>query len=127
MEERNHILIVEESFDISLLTSKIFEYQNWKVTKAATGEEALSFLKSNDADVILMDINLPGMSGIECCGKIRKLSDKVKSTTPIIAVTANANNFNLSQYKERGFTDFFQKPVNFDKLIGKIKTILHKN
>lgn len=127
MEERNHILIVEESFDISLITSKIFEYQNWKVTKASTGEEALSFLKSNDADVILMDISLPGMSGLECCDKIRKLADKVKCTTPIIAVTANANNFSLSQYKERGFTDFFQKPVNFDKLIGKIKSILHKN
>jgi DNA-binding response OmpR family regulator len=127
MEERNHILIVEESFDISLITSKIFEYQNWKVTKASTGEEALSFLKSNDADVILMDISLPGMSGLECCNKIRKLTDKVKSITPIIAVTANANNFSLSQYKERGFTDFFQKPVNFDKLIGKIKSILHKN
>jgi len=127
VEERNHILIVEESFDISLITSRIFEYQNWKVTKASTGEEALSFLKSNDVDVILMDISLPGMSGLECCNEIRRLTDKVKSITPIIAVTANANNFTLSQYKERGFTDFFQKPVNFDKLIGKIKSILHKN
>lgn len=126
MEIRNHILIVEESFDISLITSKIFQYQNWQVTKASTGEEALSFLNSNNVDIILMDINLPGMSGIECCDKIRHMPDKVKSVTPIIAVTANALEFDLNEYKKRGFTYFFQKPVFFDKLIDKIKSILHR-
>ena len=121
------ILIVEESLDISLITAKIFEYQHWQVTKAASADEALSFLKSNLVDIILMDINLPGMSGIDCCKMIRKLPDKIKSNIPIIAVTANQKNMTLQEYKDEGFTYFFQKPVNFDKLISKIKSILNKN
>lgn len=124
----NHtILIVEEATDISLITSRIFEFQKWQVIKSSNGDEALSFLKSNSADVILMDINLPGMSGIECCKQIRKLSDKMKSTIPIIAVTANSLGYTLDEYKSNGFTDFFQKPVNFESLIERIKSIFEKN
>ena len=122
----NHILIVEESYEISLITSRIFEFQKWQVTKASTCEEALSFLKSNMVDVILMDINLPGISGLECCKSIRHFDDKIKSTIPIIAVTGNSNNFTLEEYKLRGFNYFFQKPVKFDLLVDKIKKILNK-
>ena len=126
MLKTHTIMIVEESTDISMITSRIFRYHKWQVFKASTGEEALSFLISNVVDIILMDINLPGMNGIECCEKIRHLPDKFKATIPIIAVTGNEFNFTLEEYQSKGFTYFYQKPVNFEILLNKIKSILEK-
>jgi CheY-like chemotaxis protein len=119
-----NIMIVEESPELSLITSKIFEYQKWQVTKASTGEEALSYLISNVVDVIIMDINLPTMSGFELCKKIRGLPDKLKANIPIISVTGNQENLTLQDYKLRGFSYFYQKPVDFETLINKIKTLI---
>jgi two-component system cell cycle response regulator DivK len=127
MTSTHKILIVEESKDISIITSKIFQFQGWQVINASSGEEVLSFLISNTVDVILMDINLPSMSGVECCGEIRKLKDKMKSNIPIIAITGNTLNWNLLQYQSKGFTYFYQKPVKFEILIDKIKSILGIN
>ena len=124
MEERNNIMIVDESETISLITSKLFEFQHWNVTKATSGEMALEFLQNEDFDAILMDINLPGMTGIECCQLIRKMEDKRKSKTPIFAVTGNDLNLTEKEYKQRGFNEFFQKPTNFQLLIDKLKDIL---
>lgn len=124
MEERNKIMIVDESETISLITSKLFEFQHWNVTKALSGEMALEFIQNENFDVILLDINLPGMTGIECCQLIRKMDDKRKSKTPIFAVTGNDLNFTEKEYKDRGFDEFFQKPTNFQLLIDKLKKIL---
>jgi CheY-like chemotaxis protein len=124
MEERNKIMIVDESETITLITGKLFEFQHWNVTKATSGEMALEFIQNEDFDVILMDINLPGMTGIECCQLIRKIEDKRKAKTPIFAVTANDLYLSENEYKERGFNEFFQKPTNFQLLIDKLKKIL---
>jgi CheY-like chemotaxis protein len=124
MEERNKIMIVDESETISLITSKLFEFQHWNVTKALSGEMALEFIQNEDFDVILLDINLPGMTGIECCQLIRKMDDKRKSKTPIFAVTGNDLNLTEKEYKDRGFDEFFQKPTNFHLLVDKLKKIL---
>lgn len=119
-----NIMIVEESPEIITITSKIFNYQKWHVTKASTAEEALSYLISNQVDLILMDINLPLMSGIDCCKKIRNLPDRMKSSIPIIAVTANSLDMTLKEYQSVGFSYFFQKPVDFETLLNKIKSMI---
>ena len=119
-----NIMIVEESPEIITITSKIFGYQKWQVTKSSTGEEALSYLISNVVDLILMDIDLPTMSGLECCKKIRNLPDKLKSNIPIIAVTGNSRNMTLKEYQSAGFSYFFQKPVDFDILLNKVKSMI---
>ena len=124
MEERNKIMIVDESETISLITSKLFEFQHWNVTKATSGEMALEFMQNEDFDAILMDIDLPGMTGIECCHLIRKMEDKRKAKTPIFAVTGNDFDLTEKEYRERGFNEFFQKPTNFQLLIDKLKKIL---
>jgi DNA-binding response OmpR family regulator len=124
MKPTYKIMIVEESPDISILTSKIFQYQKWDVTRAISSEIALELLVDNQIDIILMDINLPGISGIECCRMIRQLSDPIKSKTPIIAVTGNEYGFTLEEYINRGFNYFLQKPVNFEVLLDRIRKIL---
>lgn len=124
MKPTYKIMIVEESPDISIITSKIFQYQKWEVTRAISSEVALELLSDSQIDIILMDVNLPGISGLECCKMIRQLSDPVKSKTPIIAVTGNEHGFTLEEYMNRGFNYFLQKPVNFEVLLDRIRKIL---
>jgi DNA-binding response OmpR family regulator len=118
------VLIVEESQDIALITGKIFEYQKWDVTKVNTAEEAIDLINNQDYDIVLMDINLPKMSGLECCRRIRELGNGKKATIPIIAVTGNSHNFTLKDYQKRGFNYFFQKPTNFEDLMNKVNKLV---
>ena len=124
--DKNKILIVEESYAIQLLTKKILEFNNWDITLAESAELALKTLEEQHFDIILMDINLPGINGMECMLLIRKLSDKIKANIPIIAVTGNSMDLTLEEYIERGFTYFLQKPAKFEVLLERIGIILNK-
>ena len=68
-----------------------------------------------------MDINMPVMDGIECTEKIRSLADKTKSEIPIIAITGNARNYTLDEYRAAGINEYLQKPLNFDTLVTMVK------
>lgn len=123
MSGKIKVLIAEDSSVILNLTKKILEFQNCEIFSAKNGHIVLEMLESSDYQVILMDINMPGMDGIECTGQIRKLTDSKKSTVPIIAITGNARNYSLDEFKAQGFTDFLQKPLNFDVLVEKVKAL----
>jgi CheY-like chemotaxis protein len=81
----------------------------------------LDALESEPFDIILMDINMPIMDGIECTEKIRSLEDSGKSNIPIIAITGNARNLSLEEYREIGINEFLQKPLNFDELVNLVR------
>ena len=121
MSGKIKVLIAEDSSVILNLTKKILEFQNCEIHSAKNGQMVLDLLNSDSFNVILMDINMPGMDGIECTAAIRKLSDSRKAGTPIIAITGNAKNYTLAEFKAQGFTDFLQKPLNFDVLVEKVK------
>lgn len=122
MSEKNKVLIAEDSSVILNLTKKILEFQNCEISTAKNGHAVLEMLQTAQFNVILMDINMPGMDGIECTAAIRKMADSAKSGIPIIAITGNAKNYSLEEFKAQGFTDFLQKPLNFDVLVEKVKT-----
>jgi CheY-like chemotaxis protein len=123
MSGKIKVLIAEDSSVILNLTKKILEFQNCEIYSAKNGHVVLEMLAQNDFNVILMDINMPGMDGIECTGLIRKLDNPTKSGVPIIAITGNAKNYTLEEFKAQGFTDFLQKPLNFDVLVEKVKAL----
>jgi CheY-like chemotaxis protein len=77
----------------------------------------LQLLEKEDFDIILLDINMPVMDGMECARSIRKLSDEKKAKTPIVAITGNAKNYSEEDFKEAGFDDALMKPLNFDRLV----------
>ncbi len=117
------MLIAEDSSVILNLTRKILEFQNCEIYAAKNGEMVLDMLEKEDFHLILMDINMPGLDGFECTGKIRALADKSKASIPIIAITGNARNYTPEQFRDQGFTDFLQKPLNFDLLVEKVKNL----
>lgn len=123
MNGKIKVLIAEDSSVILNLTKKILEFQNCEIHSAKNGQMVLDMLVQENFNVILMDINMPGMDGIECTQKIRQLTDTKKSGIPIIAITGNARNYTLDEFKAHGFTDFLQKPLNFDILVEKVKAL----
>jgi two-component system cell cycle response regulator DivK len=111
------ILIAEDSSVILNLTKKILAQQNYDIDGAKNGEEVLKMLETENYDLILMDINLPKMDGMECTKQIRALSDQAKSSTPIFAITGNAMNYSDDDFTAVGINEYLQKPIDFDQLV----------
>jgi two-component system, cell cycle response regulator DivK len=112
------ILIAEDSSVILNLTKKILVQQHYQIDAAKDGEEVLKKLEASDYDLILMDINIPKMDGMECTRQIRALSDPAKSSIPIFAITGNTKNYSIEDFTAVGINEFLPKPIDFDQLVN---------
>jgi two-component system, cell cycle response regulator DivK len=117
------VLIAEDSSVIQNIAKKVLEFQNFEISSAKNGKEVLKMLEKEQYDVILMDINMPQMDGMECAKQIRQLTDTAKAQIPIVAITGNAKNYSLEDFKTVGINDYMPKPINFDALIELIKKL----
>jgi len=106
------ILLVEDNEMNRMVVQIALQYYNCNVTEVENGFEALEILKTRNFDLILMDIQMPGMDGIEATKVIRK---KLKLSTPIIALTANAFKTEIKKCKQAGMNDYVAKP--FEKAV----------
>lgn len=119
--EKKRVLIAEDSSVIQNISKKVLEFQNYDIDSAKDGKQVMKKLGNTYYDVILMDINMPKMDGMECTRQIRALDDEKKSQIPIIAITGNAKNYSMEDFKEVGINEYLPKPINFDSLINLIK------
>jgi CheY-like chemotaxis protein len=117
------VLIAEDSSVIQNLAKKILEFQNFEIHSVKNGEQVLESLEKESFDIILLDINMPIMDGMECAKQVRALKDPTKSKLPIVAITGNARNYTLDEYKAAGFNDMLVKPLNFDALVAKVREL----
>jgi two-component system cell cycle response regulator DivK len=111
------VLIAEDSSVILNLTKKILVQQQYDISAAKNGQEVLDKLENEDFDLILMDINIPIIDGMECSKRIRGLSNSKKAATPIFAITGNAKNYSAEDFAAVGINEYLQKPINFDQLV----------
>ncbi len=123
MAENKKVLIAEDSSVIQNLTKKILMMQNYTIHSAKNGKQVLDALEKEHFDIILMDINMPVMDGMECTKAIRSLKDDKKSNIPIIAITGNAKNYSVEDFKEVGINEYLPKPLNFDQLVETVKRL----
>jgi CheY-like chemotaxis protein len=121
MAENKTILIAEDSSVILNLTKKILELQNYKILTAKNGSEVINQVQNQKIDAILMDLNIPKKNGMECTKEIRNSDNKDIANIPIIAVTGNANNYTMEQFKEAGINAYLPKPLDFDMLVQTVK------
>jgi len=121
--ESKKVLIAEDSSVIQNLTKKILQIQNYQIFSAKNGLEVLSMLENEYFDIILMDINMPKMDGMECAEKVRALADSKKAKIPIVAITGNARNYTMDEFKKAGINEYLQKPLNFDSLVETVKNL----
>ena len=117
--ERNH-RFAEDNRVNQFITEAMLQDWGFVVDSAVNGKEAISLVEQYAYDIILMDIQMPEMNGIEATHIIRKMSDKRKSKTPIIALTANTSRAMQKKYLAEGMTDLLVKPYKEATLFGKI-------
>ena len=121
--ESKKVLIAEDSSVIQNLTKKILQIQNYQIFSAKNGVQVLEMLEKELFDIILMDINMPKMDGMECARQVRALDDTEKSKIPIVAITGNAMNYSMEDFKNAGINEYLQKPLNFDSLVDTVKNL----
>jgi len=112
------VLIAEDSSVIQNLTKKILEQHEFEITKAKNGKDVIELVNNQYFDIILMDINIPEIDGMECTRLIRAMEDTKKARVPIFAITGNARNYSLEEFKIAGINEFIPKPLNFDNLVN---------
>ena len=115
------ILVGEDSSIIINLTKNVLAFDNFEMKAARNGKLVLELLEKENFDLILMDITMPVMDGIECTKQIRAMDDPHKSKLPIIAISGNVNNFSPEEFRKFGFDDFIQKPLDYDKVLATVK------
>ena len=115
------VLIAEDSSVIQNLTKKILQFQNFDISAVKNGKDVLKELEKNSYDIILLDINMPVMDGMECAKAVRALPDNSKSKIPIIAITGNAKNYSEQDFLNVGINEYLPKPLDFDKLVDTVK------
>ena len=124
MSDTKKILVGEDSSIIINLTKNVLAFENYQMKAARNGKQVLELLEKEEFDLILMDISMPVMDGVECTRQIRTLADPVKSKLPIIAISGNIHNYTPEEFRRLGFDDFIQKPLNYDVVLATVKKIL---
>ena len=120
MVEQKKILIVEDELKVATFIKKGLLTQNLNSEIASTGQEAIHLFNNNHYDLVILDIGLPDISGLEVCDDIRKINCKV----PILMLTAMGSlNDKLSGF-EVGTNDYMVKPFDFMELLVRIRSLL---
>jgi len=115
------ILTVEDDERIRTAVKMALEDEGWAVEETANGEDALDAFSREAADVVLIDIMLPGMDGFELCRSIRRTSD-----VPIVMVTARADTHDVVAGLEAGADDYLTKPFAPKELSARIRALLRR-
>ncbi|WP_420549163.1 ATP-binding protein [Curvivirga sp.] len=123
--EKKHILYVEDnSANVSLMEDIIDELEDIHLSSVHTAELGIALAEKEQFDTIILDINLPGMSGIEAVGHLKAL-DKTLNV-PIIALSANATPDGINEALSSGFDQYLTKPIDVAQLLEALKDCLNK-
>ncbi|MDP6688572.1 MAG: ATP-binding protein, partial [Alphaproteobacteria bacterium] len=113
------ILIAEDNYVNQLLTTRTLQKLKHSTDVACSGIEAIEAVQSNPYDLILMDVNMPEMSGVEATKVIRRMAGE-PGRIPIIALTANAMKGDRERFLAAGMSDYVSKPLDRDRLIAAV-------
>ena len=114
-----HILVVDDEMKIRTVIRKYGEFEGYRISEAANGIEALEQCKTNDYDLIIMDIMMPELDGFTACRKIREKMD-----VPIIMLSARGEEYDKIHGFELGIDDYVVKPFSPRELMMRVKAVL---
>jgi two-component system, OmpR family, response regulator MtrA len=114
-------MLVEDDERIRASTRLALEDEGYEVDEATTGEGALEQFSEKPADVVLIDLMLPGMDGFECCRNLRR-----QSAVPVIMVTARTDTHDVVAGLEAGADDYVTKPFVTKELAARIRALLRR-
>ena len=116
------ILVVEDEVSFSDPLSYLLEKEGYEVEVAENGPDAVSAFEADGADLVLLDLMLPGLSGIDICRSIRQ-----RSNVPVIMLTAKDGEIDKVVGLEIGADDYVTKPYSSRELLARIKAVLRRN
>ncbi|MBN1759393.1 MAG: response regulator, partial [Chitinispirillaceae bacterium] len=120
------ILIVEDNTINQLVFKKVLEKNGFSVGTAGNGLEAIDALEMREYDIVFMDVQMPGMDGIEATKLIRgRMTSVLNPEVPVIAITANAMKVNRDECVKAGMNDFISKPVTVEAIDAIVERWLH--
>ena len=120
-----NILLVDDNFINRLLVVHLLEEKGYSVIEAENGYQAIDKLKEEDIDLVLMDISMPDLDGLEATRIIRKLDEAHLRKIPIISMTAHAFKEQIQQAMDAGMDDYLSKPFKPEELYEKIMAQLN--
>lgn len=118
---KHNILIVDDDRDLSFITADTLESYGYEVMSAANPDEAFALLENVQFQLILLDINLPGMSGFEVCQELRRISK-----VPVIFASARTGEEDKIKGLDIGGDDYLEKPYSLKELLARIKALIRR-
>jgi CheY-like chemotaxis protein len=112
------VLYIEDNIHNRRLVRKVLQSQGYTVVEAEDGLSGLQMVQEIQPALVLLDIGLPGMDGLEVVGRIKK--DAALSNIPVIALTASAMRGDRERFLEAGCDDYLSKPIRAMELIKKV-------
>ena len=117
-----HILLVEDDALSLKLMKDVLEAHGYKVAQATNGLDGLAMARQQVPDLIVIDIGLPGMDGVEVTRSLK--ADAAVGTVPVLAVTAYAMPGNEERMRHAGCDAFMTKPLRFSEFVSKVERLL---
>jgi two-component system, cell cycle response regulator DivK len=118
------VLIVEDNDKNMKLARDVLQAKGYQTLEAITGEDGVKLAKERKPDLVLMDIQLPGMNGIEAFRQIR--ADANTSRIPVVALTASVTPTDRSAISAAGFDAFISKPISLKEFLDTVKRLVEK-
>ena len=119
----SRILVIDDERSIRNTLKDILEFEKYQVEIAEDGFKALELLKTNDFDVILCDIKMPGMDGIEVLQKV----EEIKPDTPVVMISGHGNIDTAVESIKKGAFDFIEKPLDLNRLLITLRNAMDKS
>jgi len=116
------VLIVEDNEKNLKLVRDVLQAKGYQTLEAETGEEGVRLAKERKPDLVLMDIQLPGINGIEAFKQIR--ADPKTARIPVVALTASVTPTDRSQITAAGFDAFVGKPISLKEFLDTVKRLV---
>lgn len=116
-----HILLIEDEVNIAKFVELELKHENFLVTVSNDGREGADLALNHDYDLMLIDVMLPNLNGLEICRRVRK-----KKSTPIILITARDAIIDRVSGLETGADDYVVKPFAIEELLARIRAVLRR-
>lgn len=120
----NNILYIEDNPDNMRLVQRALESRGYRLLQAKNGLDGIQVAESEQVELILLDINLPDIDGYEVARRLRSSNKRQLSSTPIIAVTANALKGDAERALEAGCDVYMSKPINIRELWARVEAFV---
>jgi len=122
MTPRIHVLVVDDETPFRRALQASLVARGFSVEQAATGEQAIEILSQHKSQLILLDINMPGMGGVEACRRIRALIPSLG----IVMLTVRDAERDIVQALEAGADDYITKPFRFGELVARLRAVVRR-